>query len=243
MVGEISQLGEQDLQGPPHRPPGLPPGGRAPHRGPVAADDVLRPAGPRIGAVERARGFSGGRRGIFMGKVGTVPRRLAADQPADGAVRHRRRGRDRALARPSRRSARSTRSTPLTKDVESWDLQKAISFARTVVDEVPELLPDGGPARVRRARRPAPPSTGSTRPTTWAQIKRGPAPLPVRGGAGHPAGARRGAARCADGRPAARRRRRRAARGVRRAAAVRAHRGPDARSAPRSSTTSPSRTR
>jgi ATP-dependent DNA helicase RecG len=30
---------------------------------------------------------------------------------------------------------------PLTKGVESWDLQRAISFARTVVEEVPELLP------------------------------------------------------------------------------------------------------
>jgi ATP-dependent DNA helicase RecG len=31
---------------------------------------------------------------------------------------------------------------PLTKGVESWDLQRAISFARTVVEELPELLPD-----------------------------------------------------------------------------------------------------
>jgi ATP-dependent DNA helicase RecG len=30
---------------------------------------------------------------------------------------------------------------PLTKGVESWDLQRAISFARTVVEELPELLP------------------------------------------------------------------------------------------------------
>ncbi len=31
---------------------------------------------------------------------------------------------------------------PLTKGVESWDLQRAITFARTVVDELPDLLPD-----------------------------------------------------------------------------------------------------
>ncbi len=31
---------------------------------------------------------------------------------------------------------------PLTKGVDSWDLQRAISFARTVVEELPELLPD-----------------------------------------------------------------------------------------------------
>jgi ATP-dependent DNA helicase RecG len=31
---------------------------------------------------------------------------------------------------------------PLTKGVESWDLQRVIAFARTVVDELPELLPE-----------------------------------------------------------------------------------------------------
>ncbi len=31
---------------------------------------------------------------------------------------------------------------PLTKGVDSWDLQRAISFARTVLDDVPELLPE-----------------------------------------------------------------------------------------------------
>jgi ATP-dependent DNA helicase RecG len=31
---------------------------------------------------------------------------------------------------------------PLTKGVESWDLQKAIAFARTLVDHGPELLPE-----------------------------------------------------------------------------------------------------
>ena len=33
---------------------------------------------------------------------------------------------------------------PLTKGVESWDLQRAIGFALTVLDDVPELLPDAG---------------------------------------------------------------------------------------------------
>jgi ATP-dependent DNA helicase RecG len=31
---------------------------------------------------------------------------------------------------------------PLTKNVESWDLQRAITFARSVVEDVPELVPD-----------------------------------------------------------------------------------------------------
>ncbi|CAN5376253.1 ATP-dependent DNA helicase RecG [soil metagenome] len=34
---------------------------------------------------------------------------------------------------------------PLTKTVESWDLQRAITFARSVVDDLPELVP--GPVR------------------------------------------------------------------------------------------------
>jgi len=30
---------------------------------------------------------------------------------------------------------------PLTKGVDSWDLQRAITFARTVVDDIPDLVP------------------------------------------------------------------------------------------------------
>jgi ATP-dependent DNA helicase RecG len=30
---------------------------------------------------------------------------------------------------------------PATKDVESWDIQKAVTFARSMVDDIPELLP------------------------------------------------------------------------------------------------------
>jgi ATP-dependent DNA helicase RecG len=32
---------------------------------------------------------------------------------------------------------------PLTKGVETWDVQRAVRFARTVVDQIPELLPAG----------------------------------------------------------------------------------------------------
>ncbi len=31
---------------------------------------------------------------------------------------------------------------PLTKGINSWDVQRAVSFARSVLDPVPELLPD-----------------------------------------------------------------------------------------------------
>ena len=57
---------------------------------------------------------------------------------------------------------------PLTKGVESWDLQRAISFARTMVETVPELLP----ADVRQRTTCSTPgrrSTGSTPPTAGAR--------------------------------------------------------------------------
>ncbi|MCW2844201.1 MAG: recG [Nocardioides sp.] len=45
---------------------------------------------------------------------------------------------------------------PLTKGVESWDLQRAVAFALTVLDDLPELLPDAvreefGVADIRQA--------------------------------------------------------------------------------------------
>ena len=60
---------------------------------------------------------------------------------------------------------------PLTRGVESWDLQRAISFARTVVEEVPEPLP----AEVRtqhdvlEARQAL---DWIHAPDTWGQIQR-----------------------------------------------------------------------
>ncbi len=60
---------------------------------------------------------------------------------------------------------------PLTKGVESWDLQRAITFARTVVDELPDLLPDDvrqtyDVLDVRRAL------DWIHAPDAWGQIKR-----------------------------------------------------------------------
>ncbi len=60
---------------------------------------------------------------------------------------------------------------PLTKGVESWDLQRAIAFARTVVDDLPELLPES----VRRDHDLVDAGTALTwihAPDTWAQVKR-----------------------------------------------------------------------
>jgi ATP-dependent DNA helicase RecG len=84
-----------------------------------------------------------GRRGVFMGKVGTFrgewqltnPTMVLFGTPGEDVA---------ALALESIKALYPI--YPLTRDVESWDLQKAISFARTVIDELPELLP----AEVRR---------------------------------------------------------------------------------------------
>ena len=42
---------------------------------------------------------------------------------------------------------------PLTKGVDSWDLQRAITFARAVLDEVPDVVPADAAAQARAARR------------------------------------------------------------------------------------------
>ena len=43
---------------------------------------------------------------------------------------------------------------PLTKGVESWDLQRAVTFARTVLEDVPEVVPGLRARRLRPGRRP-----------------------------------------------------------------------------------------
>jgi ATP-dependent DNA helicase RecG len=113
---------------------------------------VLRTEGPalqmtffaqqaHIGRYNEQR-FSTGRRGIFMGKVGTFRGEWQLTNPqmvlfgADGDASE-------DLAALSLETIGPLYPLyPATKDVESWDLQKAISFARTMVDDVPELLPE-----------------------------------------------------------------------------------------------------
>jgi ATP-dependent DNA helicase RecG len=87
------------------------------------------------------RRFVRGRRGIFMGKVGTFRGDWQLTNPqmilfgADGDTSD-------DLATFSLESIGPLYPLyPATKDVDSWDLQKAISFALSLVDDVPELLP------------------------------------------------------------------------------------------------------
>ncbi len=37
---------------------------------------------------------------------------------------------------------RCTPIYPLTKGVESWDLQRAMTFARSVIDDLPDVMPE-----------------------------------------------------------------------------------------------------
>ena len=214
-----SQRG-QDLQGPAHRP-----ARRTGWRrvlatdGPSPADDVLRqaPAASPSGSARRLharapRASSSARSSRFRGDV-------AAHQPADGAVRRgRRRGRGRRASCRSSRSARSSRSTRVTKGVESWDLQRAITLRphrrrraaraaarrrprRRTTCSTPRTALDWIHAPGRLGPGQAPPSSGSASRRRWSPSSCSP-------GAG-PRVAR-------PGRPAARRRRGRAAGRVRR---------------------------
>ncbi|HCB03005.1 MAG TPA: ATP-dependent DNA helicase RecG [Nocardioides bacterium] len=86
--------------------------------------------------------LSRGRRGIFMGKVGSFRGQWQLANPqmvlfgADGEASE-------ELAALSLETIGPLYPIyPATKDVESWDLQKAITFARTLIEDVPELLPE-----------------------------------------------------------------------------------------------------
>ncbi|MFC5179148.1 ATP-dependent DNA helicase RecG [Nocardioides taihuensis] len=86
-----------------------------------------------------------GQRGLFTGQAKVFKNQWQLTNPrmmVFGAVQ----GPDGELDEATRATLASLRGLypiyPLTKGVESWDLQRAISFARTVLDEVPELVPE-----------------------------------------------------------------------------------------------------
>ena len=142
---------------------------------------VLRTEGPSLRmtffaqkahiASFNERRFETGRRGIFMGKVGTFGGQWQLTNPqmvlfgAEGETS------DDLAAFSLEAIGPLYPLYPATKDVESWDLQKAISFARSVVDEVPELLPEAvlDEYDVLDARTAL---DLIHAPETWAQIKK-----------------------------------------------------------------------
>lgn len=111
-------------------------------------DTVVRTDGPelRISFFAKSKGIAEwnanrlkeGRRGIFLGKVGkfrsdwqlTNPQMVLFGDPDEDA------------AQLSLETLRAFYPIyPLTKGVDSWDIQRAIAFALSVVGDVPDLLP------------------------------------------------------------------------------------------------------
>ncbi|MEP9364424.1 ATP-dependent DNA helicase RecG [Nocardioides sp. CN2-186] len=86
-----------------------------------------------------ARRMPEGRRGIFVGKVGSFRGDWQLTNPQLVL-----------FGDPDEDSAQLSLETlhafypiyPLTKGVDSWDLQRAVAFALTVIDDVPDVIPD-----------------------------------------------------------------------------------------------------
>ena len=93
-----------------------------------------------------ARKYAAGRRGIFVGRAGRFKNAWQLTNP-EGTLFG---SQDEDAAHLSLDAIGDLFPIyPLTAGVHTWDLQRAISFARTVLDEVPELLPE----EVRRRQR------------------------------------------------------------------------------------------
>ncbi len=153
---------------------------RRTHRPAYRLDTVLETDGPKLRmsffaknsriAQWNAARLSVGRRGVFVGQVSTFrnqwqltnPRMVlfgvaAGDEGADGGVVD-----SFGALYPL---------YPQTKGVDSWDIQRAVSFARGVIDDVPELLPAG-----IRAEYDIPDARTAIdlihAPDTWDQVQR-----------------------------------------------------------------------
>ena len=232
---------DPQLPRPPYEPAGVPGRGEATHRRPQPQDDLLRQA-PEHGDV--ARPPRRGRQPRCVPRQGRpVPRPVAAGQPAADDLRDGRCCRGR---RAGRRRAGGRRPLPHLPAHEGGGVlgRRPRGEVRQGRRRGPSRAdPRRGAGPLRGARRPPRLRLGA-QPGGSLPGGTGPPPVPLRGGTGHPAGSRAPA----PGDPGVRsdhphRRRRRAADRVRRAPPLRAHRPVSARSASRSPTTWPSRTR
>jgi ATP-dependent DNA helicase RecG len=170
LVGEISHSKVNSYQD------------RRTHRTAYRLDVTLRTDGPSLrmsffaknkGLAEwQARRLHVGRRGIFLGQADTFRGEWQLTHPQMVLI-----GSD--GERPEDDNAQLAVEAigafypiyPLTKGVESWDLQRAISFARTVVDELPELIP--GDVRERHQVLPVRQAIDWIHaPDSWGQIRK-----------------------------------------------------------------------
>ena len=165
VVGEIASSRGEDLQGPPHRA-----GRRTASRrccstdGPLAADDVLRQDQAHLRVAGQAAAGRAARASSSARPAGSA---------ASGSSPTRRWCSSATTATTSRRAVVEAIGAlypiyPLTKGVESWDIQRAVTFARTVLDD-PRAAARGDPHAATTCSTPAGASTGSTRPTTTAR--------------------------------------------------------------------------
>ena len=224
VVGRDRRERGQDLQRPPHRPPGVPARDHAADRRPVVADVVLRQAQARRRVAGRpatrsaAAGSSSARSATFQSKWQlTNPKMVLFGRATTTVVGTPRRcptsRRSTRSIRSPRASTRGTSSAPCRSRAPSSTT--CPTCCRTPCASGTTLLDGPHGARLDpRARR-------------LGQVTEGPAAVPVRGGVGHPAGAGPAPPRAPRARrPGPHRRPGLAAGGVRRAAAVRADRRP-----------------
>jgi ATP-dependent DNA helicase RecG len=118
-------------------------------------ETILQTDGPRLkmtffyknsgAAGWQARRLNIGRRGVFVGQLSsfrnewqlTNPKMVLFGQVDDGSGPA-----DVESGGVVDNFADLYPIYPLTKGLESWDLQRAVNFARSVIDDVPELVPD-----------------------------------------------------------------------------------------------------
>jgi ATP-dependent DNA helicase RecG len=90
----------------------------------------------------RARTLAVGRRGLFLGQVSSFQSSWQLTNPKMVLFGAGEEGDPEGEASWIKDVGEYYPIYPLTKGVESWDLQRAITFARAVLDDLPELIPD-----------------------------------------------------------------------------------------------------
>ena len=90
----------------------------------------------------RARTLAVGRRGLFLGQVSSFQSSWQLTNPKMVLFGEGEDGDPEGEASWIKDVGEFYPIYPLTKGIESWDLQRAITFARAVLDDLPELIPD-----------------------------------------------------------------------------------------------------
>jgi ATP-dependent DNA helicase RecG len=90
----------------------------------------------------RARTLAVGRRGLFLGQVSSFQSSWQLTNPKMVLFGAGEEGDPEGEASWIKDVGEFYPIYPLTKGIESWDLQRAITFARAVLDDLPELIPE-----------------------------------------------------------------------------------------------------